>query len=189
MALTDIQLCNRALIKLGAVPINTFADGTTESDVASALYSITRDALLSAYPWNFAMKKAELTLSDNEPVSDFQYAFTLPDDYLRAISAGNKNKSQGTHYHLIGGQLHTNETSVVLTYICRAPEIDYPPFFDNVLIAKLAAEFCMPITENTARADALYKIADEELRRARGIDAQQDSASRIDTFSLIDARG
>ncbi len=188
MALTDIQLCARALIKIGAAPITTFADGTAEADVANALYSITRDALLSAYPWNFGMKKAQLEQLDDAPLADFQYAYALPADYLRAISAGNANRSRGSHYHLVGGQLHTNESSVVLTYICRPDEADFPPFFDTVLIAKLAAEFCVPLTENTARADALYKIAEEELRRARGVDSQQDSPRRIDSFSLIDAR-
>lgn len=189
MALTDIQLCSRALMKIGAASISSFTSGSTESDVAAALYSVTRDALLSAYPWNFAVKKATLTQSSTPPVSDFQYAYVLPTDYLRAISAGNNNKSRGSHYHIVGGQLHTNEPVVVLSYIYRVAESDFPPFFASVLIAQLAAEFCIPITENTSRADALYKIASEELRKARGIDAQQDSPKKIENFSLIDARG
>lgn len=189
MALTDLQLCSRALIKIGAAQITSFTSGSAESDIASALYSITRDALLSAYPWNFALKKATLSQSSTPPVSDFQYAYTLPTDYLRAISAGNSNKSRGSHYHIVGNALHTNESVVVLSYIYRANESDFPPFFASVLIAQLAAEFCIPLTENSARADALYKIAADELKKARSIDAQQDSPKRIDSFSLIDARG
>ncbi len=36
MALTDIGLCSRALIKIGAVPITSFDDGTAESEIAGA---------------------------------------------------------------------------------------------------------------------------------------------------------
>jgi hypothetical protein len=58
-----------------------------------------------------------------------------------------------------------------------------------VMISRLAAEFCIPVTENTNRADALYRLADIEYSRARQIDAQQDSPNRIENFSLIDVRG
>ena len=34
MALNDVGLCSRALIRLGAAPITSFADGTAESEIA-----------------------------------------------------------------------------------------------------------------------------------------------------------
>lgn len=48
MALNDVALCSRALIRIGASPITSFADGTAESEVANALFGPTRDALRRA---------------------------------------------------------------------------------------------------------------------------------------------
>ena len=38
MALNDVALCSRALIRIGAAPITSFNDGTAESEIAGALY-------------------------------------------------------------------------------------------------------------------------------------------------------
>ncbi len=189
MALNDVGLCSRALIRLGAAPITSFADGTAESEIAGALYAPTRDALLSAYSWSFAYGQMELTPLVDAPVADFQKAFQLPNDYLRAMSAGRGGRGRGLHYRIARGVLHTDAGEVTLSYIFRPEEEEFPPFFDMALIARLTAEFCIPVTENTSRAEALYKIADMEFSRARQIDAQQDSPSRLENFSLTDVRG
>jgi hypothetical protein len=57
-----------------------------------------------------------------------------------------------------------------------------------VVIARLAAEFCLPLTENSSRAEALAKLAELEFRRARLIDNQQDSQLGFEDFTLIEAR-
>ena len=49
MATTDIDICARALIMIGAEPITSFTDGTTESKVASNLYTDTIKNLISSY--------------------------------------------------------------------------------------------------------------------------------------------
>ena len=196
MALTDIGLCSRALVRLGAAPITSFDDNTAESEIANALYGSVRDALLSAYPWSFATGQIELTKLNDAPVADYQNAFQLPLDFLRAISAGyggNQGASQsgtghGLNYRISRGQLHTNADSVVLTYIYRVEEESFPPFFDMALIAQLSAEFCIPVTESTSRSNALAKSAKAEYARARQIDAQQDSPNRLEHFNLIDVR-
>ena len=189
MALNDVALCSRALIRLGAAPITSFNDGSAESEIAGALYGPARDALLSAYPWSFAMGQMVLGALMTPPVADYQRAFQLPNDYLRAISAGVGGRGLGLHYRIARGALHTNAESATLTYIFRPEEEEFPPYFDSALIARLSAEFCIPVTENTSRAEALFRLAEGEYARARQIDAQQDSPSRIENFTLIDVRG
>ena len=188
MALNDVGLCSRALIRLGAAPITSFADGTAESEIAGALYGPTRDALLSAYGWSFASGQLALTPLVDPPLADFQRAFQLPNDYLRAMSAGQGGRGRGLHYRIARGALHTDAGEVMLSYIFRPEEEEFPPYFDAALIARLAAEFCIPVTEGTSRAEALFNLAEQEFARARQIDAQQDTPNRIEDFSLINAR-
>lgn len=190
MSLSQIALINTALIKLGAYKITTLTDGTTESDIANALYSPVRDALLSLYPWSFATRQIVLsTPSITPPIADYTYAFNLPADHLRTLSIGSDGAGQGGIYRQTNGRIETEYPSIILTYIARVAETVQPPFFDLVLINRLAAEFCIPLTENTTRADSFYKISEQELIRARTTDAMQDTPQQMTRFNLIDARG
>jgi len=188
MAISSIALSARALLKLGADSITSFEDGTAEAEVAANLYSSTRDALLSSYPWNFATGQTTLPKLAAEPVADFDNAFQLPDDFLRALSAGSDTRGRGIRYRIAEKRLHANTDDVVLTYIFRPDESTFPPFFDQALIARLAAEFCIPLTESSSRAELLFKLAEQELRAARATDSQQTTTSRFEDFSLIDVR-
>lgn len=188
MALSNIALCSRALIRLGAAPISSFDDGTAESEIAGALYGPVRDALLSAYSWSFATGQVSLNELETPPVADYQRAFQLPSDFLRGLSAGAGGRGRGLNYRIARNLLHSNADAVTLTYIFRPEEEEFPPYFDSVLISRLSAEFCIPVTENTSRAESLFRMADSEFQRARQIDAQQDSPVQIEDFSLIKAR-
>lgn len=188
MALNDVALASRALIRLGAAPIASFNDGSAEAEIAGALFAPVRDSLLSAYGWSFASGQITLGLLETPPLADYAHAFALPDDFLRALSAGTGGKGRGLHYRIARQALHAHASDVLLTYIFRPEEEEFPPYFDAALIARLSAEFCIPVTENTARAEVLFRMATIEYERARQIDAQQDSPGRIEDFSLIKAR-
>lgn len=188
MALNSIQMASQALIKIGAAPISSFDDGSAESTVAATLYASTRDALLSAHPWNFATCQQQLARLEATPSADFAFAYQLPADFLRALSAGSGDRGRGINYRIVEHRLHTNATAATLTYVFRPPENAFPPFFDEALIARLAAEYCLPITESTSRADALHRLAEERFKTARLIDAQQDTPPRLEDYTLVGVR-
>lgn len=189
MAISSVELCSSALVKLGAQAISSFQDGTVEAEVTSRLYPLMRDALLCVHPWSFATAQTPLVRLTGEPTSDFAHAYALPQDLLKTLSAGNTQRSRGLEYRIVHRQLHTDADSVVLSYIFRASEGDFPPYFSNALVSRLAAEFCLPLTENSARAERLARLAEEELKLARLVDSQQDTPPRLEHFSLIEARG
>lgn len=188
MALSDIGLCSRALLRVGSLPISSFADGTAQSEIAGLLYGPVRDALLSSYGWSFATRQAELERLTDVPLADFSSCYAMPPGVLRVLSAGSGGHGHGLRYRISGQRLETSSDHVLLTYIQRPDESAFPPYFDLALIARLAAEFCLPLTENTSRAELLTRLAESAFSQARQIDAQQDSPNRITRFSLIDAR-
>jgi hypothetical protein len=195
MPVSDIALCGAALIRLGAEPITAFEEGTAEADIAGALYPVVRDGLLSAYPWSFATAQRALAQLSGVPVADFAFAYQLPADFLRALSLGiggpgrTLPAGRGAEYRIHERRIHTNVEMPVLTYVFRPAESGFPPYFDKALTDKLSAEFCLPITENTARADLLHKLAEQSFQQAKTADAQGQSPGRIEDFALIDARG
>lgn len=188
MPFSSIDLCSRALTKIGAKSISSFQENTAEATVASQLYLSTLEGLLSAHPWRFALSQKSLTKLSQPPYGDYKYAYALPNDFLRAISAGNGHNGKGLEYRILGNQLHTNSESVLLTYIYKPNEMDFPPFFSQMLISWLAAEFCLPLTESTNRTEHLRKIAESDFNNAKGIDSKQSTPACFQDFSLIEVR-
>ena len=187
MALSSIALARRALLKIGCQPITAFDDSTAEAEVAANLYAPTRDAMISAHPWSFATAQVTLARLATDPVADYAHAYQLPVDFLRVLSAG-VGRGRGAAYRIHEDQLHTNAAEVVLTFIFRPSEAAFPPFFDQALIARLAAEFCIPLTDSTSRAVAMTRLAENEFRTAKTIDSQQETTEALEDFSLIQVR-
>lgn len=188
MAFSGIDLCSRALIKIGANSITSFDDGSAEAQVAASIYPIIRDGMLSVHPWNFAIAQRALGNLVEPPLADYSRAFELPEDCVRVLSAGITGRGRGLAYRIQRRRICVDADEVVLTYIFRADESDFPPFFNLALVARLAAEFCIPLTDSTSRWTSLYKIAEEELRRAKLTDAQEDTPPRFEDFTLTEDR-
>jgi len=188
MALTALALCARALLALGAQPISSLDDGSAEAEIAANLYPGTRDALLARHPWSFATGQCSLARLAAQPVADFLYAYALPADFLRVLSAGPPRRGRGLDYRLLEHRLHSNAAEVTLTYLFRPDESTFPPHFAAALAARLAADFCTPLTENTARTQQLMALAETELRIAKSIDSQQAPPRAIESFPLIAVR-
>lgn len=188
MPLSALALCSRALLKIGAQPVASLEEGTAEAEVAANLYPGLRDALLSIHPWSFATGQETLPRLSARPTGDFPYAFQLPSGFLRALSAGPPGAGRGLVYRILEDRLHCNAEQVVLTHIFRPDETAFPPFFAAALVARLAAEFCLPLTENAGRAEVLHRQAEQELRAARLADSQQATTRAIEDFPLIAAR-
>lgn len=185
---TDISLCSKALLKIGASTISSYTDGTAEAEVAANLYPLIRDGMISSYPWSFATAQMTLPRLAEQPLADYKYAYQLPHDLLRIVSAGIGTRGRGIEYRVKENTLHTNAEKVNLTYIYQPGENNFPPFFCDALVAKLAAEFCLPLTESTTRAEFLEKMAEDELNRARLIDSQQATPRKFEDFTLVEAR-
>lgn len=189
MTLSDIEICSVALVKIGASDIAAFDDETVEADVASRLYDVTLNGLIVTHPWHFTLAEAELEAVDEPAQAGFAHAFAMPDDLLRIISAGAGSRARGVEYRVAGRRLYANAPRILLSYQRRPATVDFPPFFVQALIARLAAELCIPLTEGTSRAEALYGLAAAELRIAKLLDSQQATPRAVEDFTLIAVRG
>ena len=188
MAFSDLDLCSQALVRLGAAPIGSFTDGSAEATVANRLYALVRDALLSTHPWTFSIRQTALSTTEAPQSGDYAFRLTLPADCLRVISAGSGGSQRGLDYRVQGHSIFADARSLTVSFQQRIAESDFPPFFAAALVARLAAEFCLPVTESAGRAEVLRKSADIELKQARLIDSQQSTPRRFEDFTLIEAR-
>ena len=54
MAVTKVDIASRALIMIGANPISSFTDGSTESLVTNNIYEEIVESTLTRHKWRFA---------------------------------------------------------------------------------------------------------------------------------------
>lgn len=57
---TDVEVCNKALAKLGVYVITSLDDDLSEAEKCKLLYAGVRDRLLQRHKWNFARRSVKL---------------------------------------------------------------------------------------------------------------------------------
>jgi hypothetical protein len=86
MALTETQICNMALSRLGIKQyIASRSAGGVEADACDLYYDTTRDKLLESFDWPFARKRVTLSETLNTAPDEWDYEYTYPSGCLRPI--------------------------------------------------------------------------------------------------------
>lgn len=186
---TPIKVCSRALILIGSEGIDSFTDGTAESDVANAMYEdITRTSLTNTR-WRFATKQQILNRLTPEPKGRFGAAYQLPGDFLmlNAITVGDNP----IRYDIYNNRVFCDESpnaEVIADYIFRANESDWPAYFLIAVEYAMAAVFATSIARDQAMAQMMEQKAQFHMMQARRLDSQQQTTRRLQTSRFIAQR-
>lgn len=151
-------------------------------------YTIARDATLRAHPWNFAMRRAQMTPETAAPAFGFAKSYLLPAEpfCLRAWTA----HTDGEPWKVEGRSLLTDYNGTLnLEYIARvtdegAFDADFTLAFGQVL----AAMACYDLTGNTALARTLMEDSVLQKRQARSLDGQEGTPDEPGESQFILAR-
>jgi hypothetical protein len=170
---SKIEISSNAMILIGASPISSFTEGT-EGLVANALYETTYTALLSSFRWRFASKQALLSRLVATPLNSYQYQYQLPTDLLVIIKTEYLDR-----YEIFGDKLYSDSPSLEIDYIYRVDETLLPAYFVKTLEFSLAAQFAIPITNNSQRAAVWSNAYETQLRMAKNTDSTQRPSSAI----------
>jgi len=82
---SSVQICNRALQRLGVKRITALTDDSRNARACNVAYDSVRKALLRSHPWGFAVKRASIAADTVAPAFNKARYFTLPSDYLRLL--------------------------------------------------------------------------------------------------------
>lgn len=195
---SEVNICNLALQQMGrSTRIASLAETTTEAGPVCALqYPISRDAVLRAYPWNFAKTRAALTAHAEAPDFEYAYYYKLPSDFLwlreiyQAYDAPYKierfSSSTSGVIHCIATDLGS---PLNICYTARISDpTEFEPLFILTLAAHIAAEIAIPLRESRSTADGLWRVYQQKLIEARRIDSMEDTPDQLPQGSYVDAR-
>lgn len=150
MASSAVDIVNWALSKLGHEPyIVSLTDGSTAANIASQVYTLTRDALLREHPWRFAKKRAQLAPSATALLfSNNEMSFPLPSDFLFIVETDYVNTYGYTPWRREGNAIISSENPFNLIYISDPGVPNYDPLFVETLACKLALEMAVKLSRD-----------------------------------------
>jgi hypothetical protein len=193
MPVTDIDVINGALRKLGVDAIATLADDVNAARVATDTYSMLLDAVLTDAPWDFATTRAELTAHETSPDFGFDNAFDLPDGDPDAFCLRVREIVNVNEYQWVVEQaqiLTSHESPIQVIYTARVvDEALYTPQFIEALQSRLAAEWAEPLIASSSVQEVMMRAYNAKISAAKTIEAGQTGLHADTTNgSWVDSR-
>lgn len=195
---SETSIANLALAEISSHEITNLADDTEEARWCNRFYGQCRDEILRSHPWNFAMKRVNLTELSTVPVNEWSHQYGLPSDYISLYQLNEfmcwgygSIQNSSKLFQIENGALLTNATAATIRYVFQQTDTTkYDPLFVTALSILLASKIAKPITGNdgTPWTQRYEQIA---LPRAMKYDAREDKPnviSPIETSRLVRTR-
>lgn len=184
---TDAQICSLALTRIGHEGITALsASGNKAQKWFAANYDFIRQTLIREHPWRFAIKRDELTKEDVADPTEFSYRFEIPSDCLRVLRV---NSREWDTYRVEAGYIYTNEGEVWIEYIFdNDDESTFDSQFVDLLAARLSAEVCFYLTDNSTLTEQAWNIYNNKLTMARSLDSMQGTPRGLEADTWLGAR-
>lgn len=180
------EVANKAAMKLGLPRLsNIDTDNSPTAQALSGSWDSVRDSYLQSYPWNFAIKRADLAASTTEPVWGFDAKFDLPTDCLRVLDVKDVD-----NYVIEGRYVLANTNGpLYIKYISRVEDVSlWTPLFGDGFSTELAIETCDRLTDDQSKKQILLQMRKEIVERATSTDAIEDYPEYFDEDAWLIAR-
>jgi hypothetical protein len=186
---TRFDICNKALVLVGANIITSFNEATTESTVAGQLYESTLEAMLTRIRWRFATKQLQLSYQATAPLGRFKSAYQLPADALlihTVTVSGNV-----ITFDRYGDKLYADTSStdtLICDYTYQTSEAEFPPYFKQCMVFELASLFAGAITRNDTLSELYRDRGLAQIAIAKATDSQAQTTRRMSVNRLRNNR-
>lgn len=177
-----VDIAARALTLIGANPISSFSDVSTEALIANNMYEDVAQASLCQTRWRFATNQAVLNQLTNEPTGRFSVAHQLPVDSImvHAITVSDLL----IIYSIYGDKVFSDASTtdeLVVDYSFRADETTWPSYFTLAVEYQLAAIFASSIARDDTLTQVMEAKAERLMAKARNLDSQQQTTRKLVT--------
>lgn len=175
MSTSKVEICNRALQKLGAKRITSLSEDSTNSRACSVAFEPVKKAELENHIWIFATARAELAADSTSPDWGRENSFQLPADFIRLASQYPEDANNQFDWEIEGKKILTNDTApLYIRYIYDVTDPnEFTPLFAEALSARLAVELCEELTQSNQKKESLKDDYDKIIARARKSNAIQ----------------
>jgi hypothetical protein len=199
MALSKIDLCNQALLKVGAETIASLDINQNDSDpviqsakLCNILFSQALEEVLRSYRWNSATKRVQLTQLSTTPSFKWKFQYQLPNDCIRVVNAYETTDAidDGTTYVIEGKTLLTDYNTVFLLYIYNPEDLSVlDPLLRKCIIQNLAIKLSVPLQLDLKMQNNLIEEYNATiLPEARSVDTLENKYWDMEEGNWITSR-
>jgi hypothetical protein len=196
---SQVEIVNRALVKIGEARITSMDDNVHAARTASAIWDTLRDSELRARNWNFAIVRDSLAALVDTPAFGFDYQYQLPSDCLRVVQVGeyfpyvNLGDYRGSStamWQIEGGKILTDlGAPLKVRYVSRVETTgEWDPTFVECFACKLAVELAEALTQSNTKRELAWNEYKEALRMANRSDAIENPPEDVQDTPWIIAR-
>lgn len=188
-ASTDEQVASRALVMIGAKPITSFGDGTTEASTAAIIYEDVITNVMTTTRWRFTVTQKRLNRLTTKPIGRWSASWQLPSDILQVVAVTAATSDKPVRFERYMNTVYTDDhNDLNLDYVRRVPVVDWPPYFLLPAVHQLASELAIAVAQNEqlsalhaqkyAALLAVGKTADAQGRTASVLDVKRYERAR-----------
>ena len=191
MAVSEVSICNSALIKVGAKQtITSLTQGTPNATLCNEQYAKCRDDLLRSHNWNFAQRWSSLATTGTTPTAEFEYEFQLPNDFIRVVKVSDNDAGVGDlPYDIYNDKIYCDSDTVYLKYISKITDPNlFPADFREALAYQLAYDLAYAITGSNSVRDSLERALRRHTARAKSSDSQENYPDQMPAGSWVSNR-
>lgn len=188
--MTDLQLCNLALSRLGEARVFDLAEDEFVTIQCARQFPLAVDEVLRSHRWNFASARVALARLADAPAFGPKYAYALPSDCLRVLEVNDISGSgePDSDWEIEGRSLLSDETAVRIIYIRRELDLSlWDALALEWLVLALAAKLAPTVQGgSTSKATELREeIARLAAPLARRIDANEVRREKANTMTAM----
>ena len=195
---SETSIANQALTAVGASIVTNISDDNTEANIVKVHYDASRDAVLEAREWTFAIKRASLAQLAEGPEWGFAFAYQLPADTIRVIVARQANPERVNFRDLAnpmdwareGNTIVCDSNNVRIRYIARITDpVRFSSGFVYALAARLAYEISVGITQSSKMQENMWQLYETKLAQAAATEGMQGRSQVVRSSKLTGIRG
>lgn len=177
---------------IGAQPITSFTDGSTEALVANNIYEDIAQSSLCRHRWRFATNQKQISLLAAAPEGRFDYAYQMPTDpivlQINSITVNDYVIPYTRYKNMIYVNGYGSNSELIMDYIYRVGEEFFPPHFILALEYELASIFAGSVARDSAMIRQFKELAERQFLVSKNIDSAETTTKVLDTNRFINLR-
>ncbi len=169
------EIMSQAYHSIDAQAVQTFTGNDDEEIWAANNYERIKQAELANHNWNFNITVVALSKTVNTPLDqNWTYEYLPPSDALRFVTMMDTGGTQ-VEWEDATGRVYTNTDGVICKYQRDIDENDFPIYFQDLLISRLANEAAEALSGEDRMIERKYGEYIEKRKIARRVDGQNSS--------------
>lgn len=210
MGMSEVQICNQGLSRIGVNRISSLSDSSKAAKECNTIFDTTRDAVLADHDWGFARIFLDLALL-SDTYTGWEYAYAYPTGCLSFrkilddtgantgtsydIDTDTYSQSGAVAFEIISNAAGTARVIVsdkqsaegVYTARITDPNMFSYPFID-ALAYRLAADLAVPLKGKTSVQAAMFGVYRTRISMAQAQNSNESYKAPNDSSSFTQMR-